>query len=234
MGDENPLQPPWRSSPRPAAPPRAQLSRDVIVSAALDVLDRDGADGLTMRAVAESLGASPAAIYGHVSNKEELIQLVLERVTEEFADFSEELFAREIGWQEKLVAFGEEARRTFLRHPGSAGLTLGRVPFGPSLLRIVEGQLKLLRAAGIPDQIAALVGDLFALYAGAYVFEEELAKPAGYGTSEVVTWLSSLPVEQFPNTVALADVLVRGTGEERYTLGLELLVRGLASYSKPA
>lgn len=206
----------------------------MIVDAALDVLDRNGADGLTMRAVAESLGASPAAIYGHVSNKEELVQLVLERVTEEFANFCEQLFAREIEWREKLLAFGEEARRVFLRHPGSAGLTLGRVPFGPSLLRIVEGQLKLLRGAGIPDEVAALVGDLFALYAGAYVFEEELSKPAGYGTSEIVTWLSSLPIEQFPNTVALADVLVRGSSEERYTLGLELLVRGLESYSRPA
>lgn len=200
------------------------------MAAALDVLDHGGADGLTMRAVAEALGASPAALYGHVANKEELIQLVLDRVVEEVAEYCERLFAEPIDWQEKLRRFGEEARRIFLRHPGSAGLTLGRVPFGANLLRVMEGQLRLLREAGIPDSVAAFVGDLFALYAGAYVYEEEQDRTTDQGIAELLAWLSSLPEDRFPNTVATAPLLVKGSRDDRYSFGLELLVRGLSTY----
>jgi AcrR family transcriptional regulator len=198
------------------------------------VLDRGGADGLTMRAVAEALGASPAALYGHVANKEELVQLVLEQILGEFADYVERLFTEELDWREKLVRFGEQARVLFLRHPGSAGLRLGRVPFGPNLLRIVEALLRLLRDAGVPDRVAAFAGDLFSLYTGAFVYEEEQRPPAGTpGVPEVVQWLSGLPRDRFPNTVELAQTLVSGSIEDRYSWGLELLVRGLATYATP-
>lgn len=234
MARTDPAQPPWRTAARPPAPPRPQLSQAAIVGAALDVLDQGGADGLTMRAVAEALGASPAALYGHVANKEELVQLVLEQIMEEFADFCERLFAEELDWREKLVRFGEQSRLLFLRHPGSAGLTLGRVPFGPNLLRIIETLLDVLREAGVPDRAAAFAGDLFALYTGAFVYEEEQRQPAGNpGASEVVEWLSALPTDRFPNTVELAQTLVSGSVEERYSWGLELLVRGLATYVTP-
>lgn len=219
---------------RPPVPPRPQLNQQVIVAAALDVLDGGGADALTMRAVAEALGASPAALYGHVANKEELVQLVLEQILGEFADYVEQLFTGELDWQEKLLRYGREARALFLRHPGSAGLTLGRVPFGPNLLRIVEALLRLLREAGVPDRVATFAGDLFSLYTGAFVYEEE-QRPSG-GTppaSEIARWLSGLPTDQFPNTVELAQTLVSGSIEDRYSWGLELLVRGLATYATP-
>lgn len=233
MSPSDPLRPPWRTAARPPAPPRPQLSQEGIVAAALDVLDRESADGLTMRAVADALGASPAALYGHVANKEELIQLVLERVIEELAEYAEGLFAGELSWQEKLTRFGQEARRVFLRHPGSVGLTLGRVPFGPNLLRVIESLLRVLREARIPDRVAALTGDLFALYSGAFVYEEEQSRPAdNYAASEVMEWLSALPADRFPNTVELAGALVSGSIEERYSWGLELLVRGLATYAE--
>src|SRR6266508_4523586 len=64
-------------------------------------------------------------------------------------------------WQEQLKEFGIQARRVFQRHPGVAGLTLGRVPVGPNLIRWTEWTLTLLRGAGVPDRIAAFTGDLF-------------------------------------------------------------------------
>lgn len=225
------MRPPWRTEPRAPSPPRPQLSQAVIVAAALDVLDRGGAEALTMRAVAEALGASPAALYGHVANKEELIQLVLDRLIDEFAGYCERLFDEPIDWQEKLRRFGEESRRIFLRHPGSAGLTLGRVPFGANLLRVIEGQLRLLRQAGVPDSVAAYAGDLLALYTAAFVYEEERDRSSSeLAPGEIVAWLSSLPADRFPNTVAMAPLVVAGSRDERYSFGLEVLVRGLSTY----
>src|SRR4029453_13759363 len=74
--------PPWQAAPR-ARPARAPLSQDAIVHAALRVLDREGAAGLSMRRVADELGTGPASLYWHVANKDALIDLIVDRVAGE-------------------------------------------------------------------------------------------------------------------------------------------------------
>ena len=76
-------EPPWRSAPRRRGVPRPQLSREVVVAAALQVLEKDGGEALTMRRVADQIGVSASSLYGYVANKEELVQLVLDRIFEE-------------------------------------------------------------------------------------------------------------------------------------------------------
>ena len=74
-------EPPWRTPPRRGrSAPRPQLSRELVVSAALKVIEVDGGDALTMRRVADEIGVSASALYGYVANKEELVQLVLEQI----------------------------------------------------------------------------------------------------------------------------------------------------------
>jgi AcrR family transcriptional regulator len=221
-------QPPWRSAPkRPRSVPRVQLSRDAVVAAALKVVEAGGGPALTMRRVAEELGVSASALYGHVANKEELIQLVLEQIIGEIPP------PRPGGdWREVMLDFARETLGVFRRHPGVAGLTLGRVPFGPSMLAGSERMLGVLRAAGLPDQVAAYAGDLGSLYIGAFAHELEVTPVAEHGdfAAQAVAWLKSLPADQFPNTVALADLMVTGNAEDRFEWGLDVILRGLASY----
>ena len=63
-----------------AAPAKAPLTRDAIVDAALELLDADGLDGVSMRRVAQKLETGPASLYQHVGNKDELLEAVLDRV----------------------------------------------------------------------------------------------------------------------------------------------------------
>ncbi len=198
-----------------------------MVAAALKVVETEGGDALTMRRVADEIGVSASALYGYVANKEELVQLVLEQIIEEIpappADGS---------WQDFVRGFAREMYGIFRRHPGVAGLTLGRVPFGPSMQAGAERLLGELRAAGLPDQVVAYVGDLGSLYVGAYAYEQEVspvAEPADFA-AQAAAWLRSLPREQFPNTVELADLLVAGDADDRFEWGLDVIVRGLASY----
>ena len=58
-------EPPWKPAPR-RRPARAPLTIEAIVDAAFRVLDREGANGLSMRRVAEELGTGPASLYWHV------------------------------------------------------------------------------------------------------------------------------------------------------------------------
>ena len=221
-------EPPWRSAPRRSGrAPRPQLSRDVVVGAALKVVENDGGDALTMRRVADEIGVSASALYGYVANKEELVQLVLDQIMEEVPEPPEST-----GWQDFVRGFAREMYGMFRRHPGVAGLTLGRVPFGPAMMRGAERLVAELRAAGLPDQVVAFVGDLGALYVGAFAYEQEVspvAEPAEFA-EQAARWMKSLPRDQFPNTVELADLFVAGTADDRFEWGLDVLVRGLASY----
>src|SRR5919204_4918516 len=115
-------EPPWRAAPR-QRPARAPLTREAVVDAALRVLDRDGAEGLSMRRVAEELGSGPASLYWHVASKDKLINLLVDRVVGEI-ELPPPDPAR---WQEQFMEGMRQARRVFQRHPGVAGLTLGRI-----------------------------------------------------------------------------------------------------------
>ena len=220
-------EPPWRSAPRRGRPPRPQLSRDLVVTAALKVVESDGGDALTMRRVADEIGVSASSLYGYVANKEELVQLVLEQIMAEIP------FPQPGGdWQDMLRSWARETLGVFRRHPGVAGLTLGRVPFGPAMLTGVERMLASMRSAGVPDQVAAFAGDLGSLYVAAYAHEQDvtpLAEPADFA-AQAAAWLKSLPTDEYPHIVAVADRIVGGTGDDRFEWGLDVLIRGLASY----
>src|ERR1700724_1984828 len=114
-------EPPWRTASRAAA--RAPLPRDAIVSAALRVLDADGMDGLSMRRVGEEMGTGAASIYWHVRNKDQLLQLLFERVTEE-AKLPEPDPAR---WQEQLRDFAHRMRQGRKSHPADRRTSIGRL-----------------------------------------------------------------------------------------------------------
>ncbi len=61
-------------------PARRRLSRERVVAAALRIVDRDGLEGLTMRALGRELGVDPMAVYHWVANKDELLGLIVEAV----------------------------------------------------------------------------------------------------------------------------------------------------------
>jgi AcrR family transcriptional regulator len=229
-------EPPWKQAPR-QRPARAPLSQEAIVQAALRVLDREGADGLSMRRVAEELGTGPASLYWHVANKDALIDLLVDRVIGEVT-----VPEPDPGhWQEQLREWLLEVRRVFDRHPGLAALTLGRVPVGPNLVRWTEWTLGLLRGAGVPDRIAAYAGDLLGLYLGATGYEATLPMPSPTGeprspeamVAMLRDYYASMPPDQFPNVLATLDELFGGGPQERFELGLDVILRGLASYARP-
>ena len=75
--------PPWWRRRPEAARDKQPLTRDAIVEAALVLLERDGLQGLSMRRLAQELGAGAASLYWHVGDKEELLSLLLDRIVGE-------------------------------------------------------------------------------------------------------------------------------------------------------
>ncbi|MDQ3618878.1 MAG: TetR/AcrR family transcriptional regulator [Actinomycetota bacterium] len=204
------------------------------MDAALTVVEREGVAGLNMRAVADQVGAGAATLYWHLGRKDELIELVIDRVF----GLIELPPPEPPRWQEQLKQVAIEARQVLRRYPGVGALTLGRIPTGPAILGWMEWSLGLLRAAGIPDHVAAYTGDLFGLYLGATSYEDTspMVSPTGdeLPPEEIVaivrTFFQALPVDRFPNIHAVGDRLTEGSPDERFELGLEVILRGLASY----
>ena len=231
--DRSVPEPPWKPAPR-GRPARAPLTQQAIVDAALRVLEHEGAEKLSMRRVADELGTGAASLYWHVASKDELVNLLVDRVASEIQVPPPDPDR----WQEQLKEWMLQARQVFKRYPGVAGLTLGRVPIGPNLVRWTEWLLALLRGAGIPDRIAAYAGDLGGLYLGASAYEEGMPLPSPTGEDlppeKILAmfrgYYESLPADRFPNVHATLDVLFSGGPDERFELGVDVIIRGLASY----
>lgn len=232
-GDAEVPEAPWLRAPRKARE-RVHLSREAIVDATLRLLDREGAAGFSMRRLAEELGVGAGAVYWHVENKEQLLQLVFDRVIGELP-MPEPDPAR---WREQLKQAALEEREMLRRPPGIAQLMFGRIPLGPNSIRYIEWHLSLLRIGGLSERVTALAGDLVFLYIAAFAYEEHLrtsnAEPekAHDFVHELREYFASLPPETFPNVVSLAGPLTAGGPDERFEFGIDVLIDGLVAQSQ--
>jgi len=233
-GGETVPEAPWLRPPRKPRE-RVQLSRDVIVDGALRLLDRDGASAFSMRKLAEELGVGAGALYWHVTNREQLVQLVFDRVIGELPMPEPDAAA----WREQIKQAARDEREMMRRHPGIAQLSFGRIPVGPNAVRYMEWHLSILRSGGLSDRVAALAGDIIYLYIGAFSFEEcvGMAVPSDDASArdfigELRDYFASLPADRFPNMSELAVALTTGGRDERFEFGLDVLLDGLVAQSQ--
>ncbi|MFJ1708264.1 TetR/AcrR family transcriptional regulator [Kitasatospora sp. NPDC088346] len=203
-------------------PSRPLLSRDVIARAALDVVDEYGADGLTMRALADRLGVKAASLYNHVAGKDELLDALAELVNEEI-DLTPLRRPAPADWRQDLAAYARGYRAVFLRHPNTiALLARRRVEAGRQLLTYDTLLAALGRAGLAPADAAEAAAALDYLVLGSAL--ETFS--AGF-TRDAASYR--------PHQPALAGALEasaeRGPGldERGFELALRLLLDGLAA-----
>lgn len=223
---------PWHKSRRGEA--RQPLSVEAIVEAGIRILDAEGLDGVSMRRVAQELGTGPASLYAHVSNKDELLELMLDRVSSEIRIPGEPDPSR---WKEQLKELCRETQRVFTAHRDIAMVSLANVPTGPHQLRIAEFMLDLMIRAGVPEQAAAWATDRLALMLDADAVEASLLTARERRGEDVHEWFlkirdyfGRLPPEHFPRLTSMVGTLTTGDGQERFEFGLEVFLRGLESF----
>jgi AcrR family transcriptional regulator len=137
--------------------PRGSLTRDVILDAAESVA-REGWSGLTIRAVANELGAVPMALYNHFATKDELVDALLDRVLSRFRPEPPT-----DDWVEDLRAFARAHRRVLVAHPWAVAPIFSRPNPGPSAVAIGEHAFGILARGGFTsedDAVAAFSGIL--------------------------------------------------------------------------
>lgn len=131
----------WEHEPpqRRASP---GLGRDGIADVAIAIADDVGLEGLTIRGVADRLGSSPMSLYRHVHSKEDLIDLMLDRVLGEH-DLTG---LPSSDWGQGLAVIAREQRAAVLRHPWSV-LPPARPMLGPNGMRRLETALSIFDGA---------------------------------------------------------------------------------------
>lgn len=132
----------WLREPRRSGSPGR--SRDEIVDAAVELLDREGLDGLSMRKLGAKLGAGATSLYWYVATKDELLELAYDQVWGEMTAHDPD----GVGWRDAVSALAHSMRQVILRHPWSADL-IGRLPaLGPNAMRVSDAMRRMIKVAG--------------------------------------------------------------------------------------
>jgi TetR/AcrR family tetracycline transcriptional repressor len=215
-------------------PKRRPLDQPQVVRAALALLDAEGLDALTMRRLSERLGIKAASLYRHVRNKDELLQLLADEISGEIPA------APSTGtWQEQLRVVARNVRKGLLAHRDAARLLAITAPFGPRRLQHIESLLRILRSAGLSGRNAARAGYHLNNVVTEFVADESrFASMAGVTASsrrkmyaQVRRLFKSLPADQYPVLVELADDLSEDDPDGLFEFGIDLWLRGLAKLS---
>ncbi|MGW2048440.1 TetR/AcrR family transcriptional regulator [Streptomyces sp. NPDC001858] len=130
-----------------AAQPRAPLSRQRVLSAAVALADEGGVDALSMRRIAQALGVVPMALYKHVANKNELLDGMIDVLVGEI-----DPPVGDADWKTAVRLRVLSARRMLLRHPWASEVIESRMKTRaaptPALLAYLDSMIGIFRAGG--------------------------------------------------------------------------------------
>lgn len=220
---------PMASTPtRRGRPPKgqSQLSRSAIVEATLKVIDADGVNAVSMRAVARVLGVDAKSLYNHVEGKDGLLDAVAEHLLGSIAipaatgDVRADIRAIAYAFRDRAIA-----------HPEAASLVLTRQLASFEGLAPVEAVLGVLHDAGCPAREAVhLLRALVSTLIGT-LLREVNAGPT-YGISDAVgieRRRAALEGSGLPAVCAAAEHLARFDADAEYEFAVTLALDALSA-----
>ena len=148
---------------------RVPLSRDRVLAGAIKVADAGGIGALTIRSLAQELGVKPMSVYHYVTNKDEIIDSIVDLVYSEI-----DLPVPGGDWRTEMRRRANSARRVLASHPWATALLQSRLNPGPATLRHHNAFIATLRTAGFSVELTA---HAFALI-DSYVFGFALSENA--------------------------------------------------------
>jgi AcrR family transcriptional regulator len=209
-----------------------QLTRSMILQAALAIVDRDGVDGLSMRRLSDALGRDPVMLYRHVANKAAVLDGVAEIVLGKL-----QVDTADPDWAGQLRTVARDFRQLALAHPNVVPLLVTRplaTPLGqrpPGMLRPLEHVLALLTSVGFAgDEALHIYRLLFGFLYGHILNELQEVIERPEETDHVLRLgLHRLAITEFPLLRALAPALASYDGAAELDRFLDLLLPGLTA-----
>lgn len=213
--------------PRRKAGQAAPLSRERVLRAALELADREGQERLSMRRLGQALGVEAMSIYNHVSDKEDLIDGLIDIV------FGEIAFSCEGGWMAAMRRRAITALEVLGRHRWAVGLMESRRHPAPQNLGHHEAVLRCLRNSGFTVAMAAHAYSALDSYIYGFALQQiGLPFDTGEQAAEVADEILAANMAAsypFLSEIATQHVMKPGYSySAEFEYGLDLLLDGLS------
>lgn len=205
-----------------------RLNREVILAAALRLVDRESIDALTMRRLADELGSAPMSLYAHFATRDEIIDGLADKALEAL-DLEPDPRAP---WPEQLLEIFEGVHQVLLAHPGLIHILHVRDVTSERSLHAVERILSILRTGGFDGSEAVLA--LGALESYTFGFTVHQRARTGRDQERRLAQLQQLSPDDFPNITDLARDFATWTSDEHFSRGLRRLLNGLRAGAEDA
>jgi AcrR family transcriptional regulator len=209
------------------AKPRAPLSRERVLRAALVLADLGGIESLTMRQIGQELHVEAMSLYNHIANKDDILDGIVDLVFSEIA-----LPSERADWKTAMRQRALSARDVLLRHPWATSLMQSRTIPGPATLRHHDWVLGRLREAGFTIDMAAHAFSVMDSYIYGFALQQ-LNLP--YHTSEenaafAENLLRQLSAAEYPHLAEMISEHGMKPGynyAEEFEVGLDLILDGV-------
>lgn len=214
--------------PKQARQPWGSLSREAVVEAALQLVDSGGMEALSMPRLAGLLGTGVMTLYGHVSNKADLVDALAERVLGELPTID----GGGAGWKSVMAEHMRALRRAVLAHPALGEVLAARGLTTPSVFRHLEAGLVVLRSAGFDRRTAVQIYYGLLTYTLGFLAWEI---PRVHRQSKAAyhrQWreaVADLPQSAYPTLHELAEDLADAAGDGQFEAGLHALLSGFTT-----
>jgi AcrR family transcriptional regulator len=205
------------------------LQREVIVSTALALVDREGLQALSMRRLGAALGVDPMAVYYHLPSKQALLDAIVEAV---MAGIDLSVDNPADAPEQRILCAAGAYRDALLAHANALPIVLAHGPATPAAMRPVERLIGILRDAGLPPAKA---------FAGMQVIAAAVRGAVGMGPPpagdghptprQIVAMLERFPPGEFPHLLE-AMPFAAEFFEHGFEFGVRLLARGLLAEAR--
>lgn len=215
----------WLRTRPPGRATGGELGRERIAAATVELLDRDGMAGLSLRRLASALDVHATTLYWHVATRDDLLDLALDAV------FGELVLPAESSadWSEDIAEYMRGLRVALLRHPWSGALASGRPLLGPNALARAEFVHAALANAGFTGLDLSAAAATVSNHVIAAVASETSWQSSEEGpTRRAVRQHLEDHAELYP-TLAAQPPPVDAAWEAHFTRGMDFLLTGLAA-----
>jgi TetR/AcrR family tetracycline transcriptional repressor len=208
---------------------RGQLSREQLVEEALLALARDGLAGLSTRRLAERLNVKSPALYWHVRNKDELLQMVADAICSRM-----QLPDPGLPYRERLSGIAHEYRRVLVSHRDAARLFAEQPPTGPHRMKLYDAAIGAFRDAGFALSEAVAMATFYRHYLLGMITEEVRGRWSGGMAGPFPPFALGMELKNMHRAPADCPHLAEASGylagirpEELFVTGLEVLLDGI-------
>ncbi|NUT04501.1 MAG: TetR/AcrR family transcriptional regulator [Hamadaea sp.] len=215
---------------------RPALSRDRVLRAAVDLADSGGISAVTMRRLAEELGAEAMSLYHHVANKEQVLDGIVDVIGAEINEAAARVKLPSQGddWKKAARVRILAAREVLLRHPWAPAVIESRTNASPEILLHMDALVGIMRDGGFTNDQTHHA--LHALGSRAVGFTQELFTPGnGPATGESDPIMAAMAA-RLPNLVGMLSEIAHDDPDStlgwcddqaEFEFGLDIVLDGL-------